>query len=354
MADYPQRRIPGLGVLIALLCLVAPIAGVAWWLNRPNGSAPPPSPALVDLDVVCLGRVDGEKPVIELEPAMPGKVVKVTENIEGKHVDANQALLELDNRSIQLRVKEAEAGIKAAEIDVEAARQELKLYPIRKTNQEAAVAAATDRVLTTRRLFEEKKAARTFGTVTPAELAAAESEVKQSEHLEGAEKARLEELKLSDPTLKLRAAEVKQTLASIAHSRALKALDDCVLRAPVAGIVLRMQVSVGESLAPGVSIQPIVFRPDGPLVVRAEIQQEFIGRVTRGMRASVRDDARGDSQTWTGTVQSVGQLVAPKKSILREPGEVNDVRTVECVIALDGNPTGLLVGQRMRVRISRE
>ena len=39
--------------------------------------------------------------------------------------------------------------------------------------------------------------------------------------------------------------------------------------------------------------------------------------------------------------------------MLLDPGEMNDVRTVECVIVLDGDPAGLLVGQRMRVRIGK-
>ena len=55
----------------------------------------------------------------------------------------------------------------------------------------------------------------------------------------------------------------------------------------------------------------------------------------------------------TGTVLRVGNWVARKRTVLLDPGEVNDVRTVECVIALDGSPDGLLVGQRMRVRIGK-
>ena len=46
--------------------------------------------------------------------------------------------------------------------------------------------------------------------------------------------------------------------------------------------------------------------------------------------------------------------MARKRSVLLEPGEVNDVRTVECVIALEGSTDRLLVGQRMRVRIGKE
>jgi multidrug resistance efflux pump len=352
--QQPRRRIPGLGAVVALVFLVAPVAGVAWWLNRPKSDAPPPTPALAELDVLCLGRVDGAKPVIHLEPAMPGKIARLYENIEGKHVAAGEPLLELDDKALALRVKEADAAIKVAEIEVEAAKQEAKLFPIRKATQEAAVVAAADRVATARRVLEEKKLARSFGTVTPGEVAVAELEVKQYEQLEGVEKSRLEELKLADPNLKVRAAEAKQTIAGVARDQAQKSLEDCVLRAPVAGTVLRVQASVGQSLAPGSPLPPIVFRPEGRLVVRAEIQQEFLGRVSPGMKATLRDDARADSPTWTGRVESVGQLVAPRKTILLEPGELNDVRTIECVIALDGKPDGLLVGQRMRVRIGRE
>ena len=350
----PARRGPGVGALVALVLLVAPVAAVAWWLNRPGSEGPPPGPALADLDVVCLGRVDGATPVIHLEPATPGKVAKVYEKIEGRRVEAGQPLIELDGGSLPLRVREADAAVKVAEIEVEAAKQEAKLYPIRKANQEAAVTVAGERVAVARRVYEEKKTARTFGTVTPAELAAAESEVKQFEQLAGVEKSRLDELKLTDPNLKVRAAEGKLAIATITRELAQKALDDCVLRAPVAGTVLRVQTSVGATLAPGTSLPPVVFRPDDERPVRAEIQQEFLGRVRPGMKATLRDDARADSPTWAGAVQSVGSLVAPRKAVLLEPGELNDVRTIECVIALDGSPEGLLVGQRMRVRIGKE
>jgi hypothetical protein len=70
------------------------------------------------------------------------------------------------------------------------------------------------------------------------------------------------------------------------------------------------------------------------------------------MKATLRDDARADSPTWTGKVLRVGNWVARKRSVVLEPGEVNDVRTVECVVTLD-NPQGLLVGQRVRVRVGK-
>ncbi len=167
------------------------------------------------------------------------------------------------------------------------------------------------------------------------------------------EKDRLAELTAASPGLRVKAAEAKKTQAQIALKQAEKAVRDCVLTAPSAGVVLRVNVSAGETAMPG-SVPAIIFRPDGPLVVRAELEQEFIGRVKPNMKATVTDDTRADSPTWSGRVQRVGAFVSRRRSILLEPGEVNDVRTVECVIALDGPTDGLLVGQRMRVRIGKE
>jgi HlyD family secretion protein len=345
----PGRRIPGLGVILALLFLVLPIAGVAWYFTRSKTDGPPPGPSLTEIDVVCLGRVDGQKPVVNLDPVVPGKVVALPA-VEGKHFEAGQELLKLDAEAFQLRKKEAEAAVAAADIEVQAAKLDQKLHPLRKSTQEAAVTAAADRAAAARRILEEKQKAKSFGTVTAAELIAAEAEVKQAEQLEGVEKSRLKELEAADPSLKVRAADVKKTIAEIALKQAEKAVRDCVVVAPSAGTVLRVQVSVGEGVAPGV-LPPIVFRPDGPLVVRAELEQEFLSRVRPGMKATVRDEVRPDSPTWTGKVVSVGQVVARRRTLLLEPGEMNDVRTVECVVALEGNTEGLLVGQRMRVRI---
>jgi multidrug resistance efflux pump len=186
-------------------------------------------------------------------------------------------------------------------------------------------------------------------------LLANEAELNQLKHLKTAEISRLEEVKsgLAAVDLKVKAAETKRTVAEIAWKQASKAVRDCVLLAPTSGVVLRVQTTRGESVLPNGMQPPIIFRPDSPLIVRAELEQEFLGRVKPGMKATVRDDSRADSATWTGTVLRVGNWVARKRTVLLDPGEVNDVRTVECVIALDGSPDGLLVGQRMRVRIGK-
>ena len=309
---------------------------------------------LADLDVVCLGRVDGLTPIASLEPSIPGKVAEIFVS-EGQPVKPGDKLVRLDDEALRLKEDEAKAAFEAAEVEVAAAKLERTLYPFRKAAQEAAVAAAGERVTAAEKLLDEKRKSMMFTTVTPGELLASEAELNQLKYLKTAELSRLDEVKsgLAALDLKVKAAETKRTMAEIARKQAEKAVRDCVLLAPTTGVVLRVQTSRGESVLPNGMQPPIIFRPDSPLVVRADLEQEFLGRVKPGMKATLRDDSRADSATWTGTVLRVGNWVARKRTVLLDPGEVNDVRTVECVIALDGSPDGLLVGQRMRVRIGR-
>jgi multidrug resistance efflux pump len=354
MTDQLRRHLPGIGIILAVALLIFSIAGVAWWLYRPRSADPGSGPALADLDVVCLGRVDGLTPVASLEPSIPGKVAEVFV-AEGQWVKVGEKLLRLEDESLKLKVDEAKAALDAAEVEVESATLEQTLFKFRKSAQESAVAAAGERVTAAEKLFEEKKKSMMFTTITAGELTATDAELNQYRHLKAAELSRLDEIKAGEGglALKVRGAETKRTMAGIAHKQAEKAVRDCVLVAPTAGVVLRVQTSRGETVVPSGLQPPIIFRPDSPLVVRAELEQEFLGRVEPGRKATVRDDSSADSPTWTGTVLRVGNWVARKRTVVLDPGEINDVRTVECVIALEGNPGKLLVGQRMRVRISK-
>ena len=104
--------------------------------------------------------------------------------------------------------------------------------------------------------------------------------------------------------------EARRSAAEIAVRAAEKAVADCVLRAPSAGTILRVQTGQGEFVTPGHPRAPILFRPDGPLVVRVELEQEFLSRVSTGAKATIRDEMRSDSPTWTGRVLSVAPSLA--------------------------------------------
>lgn len=350
MAD--RRLLPGWGLLAVLMLIAGALAVATWWFNRPRPNGPPSGPALEDLDVICAGRVDGLLPTAGLEPAMPGKVSTILVQ-EGATVEKDAILLQLEDSAARFRLAEAIASRKVAEVELQAAEKEVQLYPTRVKAYEALVAAASARVEAAKQLQQLRRTQLEFNKISPAEFAAGEAEVRQLLQIEAAENERFRELKDSDPSLRLRLVQARKELAEIAVQAAEKALADCQLKAPVRGTVLRIQTSVGETVTPGGFEPPIIFRPEGALVVRAELEQEFLGRVHEGMPAKITDETRPRSPVWTGSLARISGWVARRRSIVLEPGELNDVRTVECLVTLDDLPEPLLVGQRVRVRFSR-
>ena len=101
----------------------------------------------------------------------------------------------------------------------------------------------------------------------------------------------------------------------------------------------------------------VLFCPDDRLIVRAELAQEFAGGVREGLSAVVKEDAGAGSRSWRGQVTHVSRWFARQRSVLLEPGQVNDVRTLECIITLDdgrGHRDDLRIGQRVHVIIHKK
>ena len=90
----------------------------------------------------------------------------------------------------------------------------------------------------------------------------------------------------------------------------------------------------------GFSMGPaLLFCPDAPRIVRAEVEQEFAGRVGVGQKALIQDDATGGG-SWRGQVKSISGWYSHRRSMLLEPLQFNDVRTLECILELDaGQPS---------------
>src|SRR5438309_2139339 len=83
--------------------------------------------------------------------------------------------------------------------------------------------------------------------------------------------------------------------------KAKLALDECLVKAPAEGTVLRLGVQVGDLLGPEAKSPPLTFCPAGPRVVRAEVEQEWAGRVQDGQIATIQDDtSNGDGPNAAG------------------------------------------------------
>jgi hypothetical protein len=90
--------------------------------------------------------------------------------------------------------------------------------------------------------------------------------------------------------------------------------------------------------------------PDAPRIVRAELNESFVGVVHDGMAAEVDDDSGSGMAPLKAHVLRVGNVFGA--STLEDDPQVRaNTRTVECVLAFDQQPaTPLRIGQRVVVK----
>src|SRR5439155_13777202 len=160
----------------------------------------------------------------------------------------------------------------------------------------------------------------------------------------------LRELHVADPAVEVEHAEAKLRAKQERLEESQYALDECSVKAPVDGKVLRLLIGVGDVLSTQPRQPAVQFCPAGPRIVRAEVEQEFASRVAKGQTGLIQDDS-SNGISWRGKVVRVSDWYTHRRSMLQEPLQFNDVRTLECIVELDpGQPTPR-VGQRVRVTL---
>jgi multidrug resistance efflux pump len=117
------------------------------------------------------------------------------------------------------------------------------------------------------------------------------------------------------------------------------------VRAPVAGRIIARPAHVAAVVsAQGGEI--VTLLPDGPRIVRAELNEAFVAKVAVGMNASVVTEADG-GKSWPAKVVRIGDVFGPSK-LVEDAQETTDARDVECILELATDE--LKVGQRVQVR----
>jgi multidrug resistance efflux pump len=340
-----------------LIALSLPLVGAGCWLTvstltppGPDGVTPPrtgESNREQAVRLTCFGYVDGEHGVRALAPRQAGRVVAVKVR-EGDEVAAGAVLLQLDDAQARHALARAEAARQTAREELAQARESATRHQTRLKQQQAMAEAAAHRHAAARETLSLKRELARRGQVQQAEAAVAEEQARELEALEQAARAALKDLEAHDPQTEVRLAEARAKGAEAAELEARDALDECSLKAPEAGTVLRLLAGVGDVLGAQPREPVMQFVAAGPRVVRAEVAHEYASRVSAGQAVRVADefDAR---QTWAGRVERVSDWYTRRRSLLFEPGQVNDVRTLECVIRLEAPAPGLRLGQRVRI-----
>jgi multidrug resistance efflux pump len=169
---------------------------------------------------------------------------------------------------------------------------------------------------------------------------------------------KLQELKAVQPKLidiKVARAQFDRDHKQELLKQATQLVKETQVVAPDKGTVLRVHVAVGDPLGSSPKMSAIEFCPDLPRIIRAEVPQEWASRLQVGQEAVIEDDITTSPQ-WQGKIIRVSKWFTHRRSILQEPFQFNDVRTLECLVAVTQSPANappLRIGQRMRVMIKQ-
>ena len=129
------------------------------------------------------------------------------------------------------------------------------------------------------------------------------------------------------------------------------ALEKTRIRAPVEGTVLQVEAKKGELALP---TEPalLVLGDVSVLRVRAELDEQHLGRLRVGQRVLVRAAAFRDRE-FDGKVAAIARIVGPGRINARGGRKFNDVDVLEVVVDLmDAGP--LVVGEQVDVYFSSE
>ena len=305
----------------------------------------------IDQRAVAVAYADVQGGVRNLSPTMPGRV-RALPVPEGKEVPEGTVLLQLDD-------DQARADLARAELDLDDA-QELLLEALKLEDKrtreiegrQAAVEAALAKQ--TQAQLQSDKATRQIALGVKGadeDIKSAKELVKESAAGVKVERSKLEQVRAMTPSSAIRRAEVNVESKHRMIQKAQLVVHDCQVKAPCRGMILRQLVNVGELLGPASPRPALQFCPAGNRIVRAEVEQEYAGRVRVGQRAIVQDESTGEGK-WSGVVTGVSDWFTQRRDIRMEPQQFNDVRTLEVIIRLDGEGTSpLRINQRVRVKL---
>jgi hypothetical protein len=349
------KRVATIAALLGLAGLAVTVLVAA----REAGDRSSDSPGKVTAakKLVCLGNVETEEPIARILPdnfPQPAMVTKVLVK-EGEEVRDKQNLLEFDVSGLKLKVDQAESAIKVARAKRKEAELAVKNHPAQVTEAENLWLAAKAKLEERQKQHTEMKRLFSTGTKIQADLDAAESELQAAQYTLDASKAKLDGLKAADPSYLLEVADEGIKQLQNLKEQAQNALDQLSCRARGDGRIIRSFVHEGEVFGLHTREPAFWFLKKGPLIVRAEVTQEFARRVTQGQTAKIVDESDPD-QSWRGKVVKVPDQFLPKRlgnTGLVDLMPVNDDRVLECQVSIELAPgeTPPRYGQKVRVTL---
>jgi multidrug resistance efflux pump len=313
-----------------------------------NGAA---VPATGSFQVVCHGTVDVDGGIRNLAPTQPGEVSEIYVT-EGQHVKEGDPILKVNDEPAKIAVAGHEAALENAAAQLAQAQLGIKTLLLGLEEQQSAIDAAQAKLSAAESDLKRLEALKEKDLTNENALNSARSLVTGLKAALSAEQTKYRRIQLMKPEEKIKEAESGVRVAEEKLRAEKFKLEQCTLRAPCDGTILRINVSKGTLITPQLRQAPVMLLPAGIRIVRAEVLSEFSGRVKPGMEATIDDEANKGA-TWHGKVIRLADAFLPPRPNGNEGLSLNGgaPTLLECVIELTPSETPPRIGQRVRVAI---
>lgn len=352
-------------LLIAIL-LVGGIAGGYWWLvgsrlvstdNAYTATEVAQVAAAVDgtvrqIQVTDTQRVNVNEILVELDPSdarlalveAEAELNKTVRRVEGYFL--NDQILAAQEQARDADLKRVAAQLQSAQADRERASIDLK----RRRALSASGSVSAD----------ELSRAENADLTAQASLAAAHADVALAQaNLNAAIGARrMNQALIASTTLET---HPEVLLARAKRDQAQLNLDRTVIRAPVAGVVVKRQVQLGQRVHAGLTLLSIV--PTDKIYVNANFKEVQLAHVKIGQPVDLISDWYGNAVQYQGTVAGFsGGSGASFAVIPAQNATGNWIKVVQRVpvridldpTQLEKHPLGVGLSMTVRIRLDRQ
>ena len=337
------------GLICLILLTVA--SGAAIGLRPRLQAWTTPTPTITEASsriqtVFAVGIVEGRSSSVGTRFETAGRVTEVHVE-EGDRIEAGQRLASLDTQELQYRRDLAQAKLDHAVARLAAANhsheEELNMAQARLDAKQAVLAR------------EEKTLGR-FDTLLENRAISLQKHDDQLATVDvmRAETRSLEaELQLLGSPSK--PSEIQALHAMLAAAESELRLADLELQrghlvAATSGVILNVNIQVGEWVSRQSALPAVVSVDDSQLRIKAFVEEADASLVDAGQPVQIRKRSGDDSQPLTGHVTRLGPQFDMKQVMNRRSDERFDVRTRECWIA-PSSQSDLVLGAHVDILI---
>jgi HlyD family secretion protein len=325
------------GAVAGLFGIVAVAAAAVQWV-----AVPVPAIGADDKgqgwQAVAPGLVEARSGEVKIAAPVIGRVSAVAVGVNDKVV-ADEPLIRLDDAEARARVAAAEAQV-AMRKHTRNEKSAGKAADRRKA--EDAVADAEAALIAARSAFDQAAPAKHGGS--DAGVASAHAAWTKAQGDLDQRRLDLRNLENQSDTPLPTQSEGELNAARSELRLAVAELEKLTIRAPIAGTVLQLNIKVGELAAP--TAAPLILLGDlSALRVRAEVDEQDVGKIKPGDKVVIRADAfRG--RDFAGKVTAVAPIIRPGRISALEQRSLTDVNVAEVLIDV-ADPGPLVVGMKV-------